>query len=113
MREPLSTPVEPVSKRVRTALVNALIEVGCPAEVAGAIADEHAEFEPRAPGGPTLWLRDQGRCVVPDDLPDDVLQETCRELAAALRETNAEMVDRSSRGEPVFVFRPLPGREPR
>src|SRR4051812_1313318 len=111
--ESLSTPTQPVSSRVRAAMVRALIEVGCPAEIAGRVVDEHAEVEPAAPGGPTLWLYDQGRPVVTDDQPDDTLHDTCRDLAQVLSEKNAEMVDRQARGESALVFWPLPEREAR
>jgi hypothetical protein len=77
--------------------------------------DQHAELEQEHDGTCLLWLYDQGAGLGagPNPATEQELQVICDDLASALRDTNAEMIDRAGRGEPALVFWPLPDRKPR
>ncbi|MFN8074075.1 MAG: hypothetical protein U0Q15_01500 [Kineosporiaceae bacterium] len=103
----------PVTARMREYLVAALVEVGCPEHLAGAIVDEYASFGADVGAQAFLWLYDQGAWQGDsEEISDDALRQVCRDLAESLDETNDEFLVARADGHDVPVFWSAPATPP-
>ncbi len=106
---PVQSDSMPLDEPLRIPLRAALVELGCPAEVAqdiaakARVADELVMID-------TPAFR---RGVEYPSEPEDIYS-AMQILAMQIADDNAEAIDRARRGEPGWVaFWPLPDRKPR
>ncbi|MGX5655513.1 hypothetical protein ACWKWC_12130 [Geodermatophilus nigrescens] len=99
----------PLDDPLRNALRGALVEVGCPAEVAQEIAANARIADELVMIDTPAFRRG---VEYPSDLED--IDPAMQILAMQVANDNAEATDRAGRGEPGWVaFWPLPDRKPR
>jgi hypothetical protein len=105
----------PLDEPLRNALRDALVEVGCPAEVAQEIAAKARVADEQQAGASLVMIDTPAfrRGVEYPSEPEDI-DSAMQILAMQIAHDNAEATDRARRGEPSWVaFWPLPDRKPR